>query len=115
VGAVVCKAVSWDRCNPFDNRTLSLCVLLQLGHIITWLKEMEADADARGWLKDWSLRGQVSKIHSSCSRPAVRPLPCLLDFLLLSWAAARLHLFGLRVVYGHPHQDAMQLPMSCDM
>jgi hypothetical protein len=33
--------------------------LVQAGHIATWAKEQEADGDAAGWLKDWSLRTQV--------------------------------------------------------
>lgn len=34
-------------------------LLLQVGHLATWAKEVAADAETAGWLNDWSLRGQV--------------------------------------------------------
>lgn len=36
-----------------------------MGHLATWTKEIEADAEAHGWLQDWSLRGQVCFCCSS--------------------------------------------------
>lgn len=41
------------------------CPVRQVGHLATWTKEVEADAEARGWLQDWSLRGQVRFYCSS--------------------------------------------------
>lgn len=39
-------------------------LIIQIGHLATWTKEVEADCETRGFLNDWSLRGQVSRRSS---------------------------------------------------
>lgn len=55
---VQCVLISFLAC------TLRGVLMVQIGHLATWTKEVQAECETRGFLNDWSLRGQVSRRSS---------------------------------------------------